>query len=146
MKSLFDQTTKQEIIRRVQSLTSQTQRQWGKMDVAQMLKHVSIPLGLALTNPKPAGTFMNKILGPLFKSNVVGPKPFKKNLFTPKELMVESEQDFDTQKQHVLAMLNRFTPDNVSDKVHPMFGKLTDLEWGHSQYKHFDHHLSQFGA
>lgn len=146
MKNLFEPSTKKEILNRVQSLTPQTQRQWGKMDVAQMLKHVSIPLNLALTNPKPARTFMNIILGPLFKSTVVGPKPFKKNLYTPKELMVDTEQDFTSQKENVLAMINRFTPENVSDKVHPMFGKLTDLEWGHSQYKHFDHHLTQFGV
>jgi hypothetical protein len=29
---------------------------------------------------------------------------------------------------------------------HPLFGPLTGLEWGVFSYRHFDHHLRQFGA
>ena len=37
VKNLFDATAKQEIIDRINKLTPQSERQWGKMDVAQML-------------------------------------------------------------------------------------------------------------
>ena len=39
MKNLFDTTTYNEVMQRLSSLTPQSQRQWGKMDVAQMLAH-----------------------------------------------------------------------------------------------------------
>ena len=29
---------------------------------------------------------------------------------------------------------------------HPLFGKITPLEWGTGMYKHLDHHLKQFGV
>ena len=146
MKNLFDPEVKQEVISRIHSLTLDSRGQWGKMTGAQMLKHCSIPMGMALVNPKPARGLMGKLFGPLIKGAVIGPKPFKKNGFTPKEFKVETPENFDTQKAALLETLNRFTPANVSDKNHPMFGPLSHEEWGQSQYKHVDHHLSQFGV
>jgi hypothetical protein len=146
MKSLFDTTDKQEIIARIQSLTPETQRQWGKMDVAQMLKHCTMPIQLALANPKPKASFLLKLIGPILKKSVVGPTPFKKNIFTPKEFLVDSTEDFEIQKKALLSLINKFTIDNITDPKHPVFGKLTELEWGNSQYKHLNHHLTQFGV
>jgi hypothetical protein len=146
MKNLFDSATREEILKRINSLNVQTKAQWGKMTVAQMLKHSTLPMAMALSNPKPARGLMGKIFGPLIKGAVIGPKPFKKNGFTPKEFRVDTQEMFDTQKERLVEMINRFTPANVSDKNHPMFGTLTDAEWGQSQYKHLDHHLTQFGV
>ena len=44
IKNLFDPSVKQEIIDRINKLTPQTQRQWGKMNVSQMLAHVQLPI------------------------------------------------------------------------------------------------------
>lgn len=46
VKDLFDPAVKQEILDRINKLTPQSQRQWGKMDVAQMLAHCQMPLGV----------------------------------------------------------------------------------------------------
>ena len=146
MKNLFNTEDKQEIICRLQKLTPIHQRQWGKMEVAQMLKHCTLPLEMALTNPKPPRSFMGRIMGPLFKNAVMGTPPFKKNSFTPPEFRVVSEQDFNTQKEKLVGLISRFNHENVSDTMHPFFGKLTNEEWGHGNYKHLNHHLSQFGA
>jgi hypothetical protein len=59
---------------------------------------------------------------------------------------VDTQEAFDAQKTSLLAMINRFTRMNVSDKNYPFFDLLTDQEWGQSQYKYLDHHLVQFGA
>jgi len=144
MKNLFDPATKQEIIARINLLTPTTQSLWGKMAVAQMLKHLTMPLNVALTNPKPSRSILGRILGPIAKSSVIGSKPFKRGSYTPPEFKIETHEDFNMQKTRVLDMVNRFTPENVADKIHPFFGRLSDDEWGQSQYKHFDHHLSQF--
>jgi hypothetical protein len=146
LKNLFNPADKKEIITRINSLSVNTKPQWGKMTVAQMLKHNTLPIQMALTNPKPKRDLMAKILGPLIKGSVIGPKPFKKNSFTPKEFKVDSQEVFDTQKNALLELINRFTPDHVSDKNHPFFGPMTDAEWGQGQYKHLDHHLVQFGV
>lgn len=146
MKNLFNRSHKQEILDRINKLTASTQRQWGKMDVAQMLKHCAKPLELALTNPKPPRVFIGRILGPMFKNAVMGPKPFKKGSFTPPEFKIETHENFEEQKNKLIDMINLFTPQNVSDPVHPFFGRMAENEWGEGQYKHLDHHLTQFGV
>ncbi len=146
MKNLFDPAAKEEIIKRISSLTSNTTPQWGKMTVAQMLKHNTMPLEMALSNPKPKRGLLGKLFGPMIKNAVVGQTPFKKNGFTPKQFKIDTQEVFDIQKARLLDQVKRFTPANVSDKTHPMFGPLTDAEWGQSQYKHLDHHLTQFGV
>jgi hypothetical protein len=146
MKNLFNPADKTEIINRFNTLNASSKPQWGTMTVAQMFKHSTMPLHVALTNPKPKRTLMSKIFGPMIKTAVIGPKPFKKNGYTPKEFKIDTQEVFDTQKADLLNLINKFTPANVSDKNHPFFGLLTDEEWGQSQYKHLDHHLVQFGA
>ena len=68
VKNLFDPAAKQEIIIRINKLTLQSQRQWGKMDVAQMLAHCQMPLGIALGRYQLKGNFILKVFGPIFKS------------------------------------------------------------------------------
>ncbi|MEP7144783.1 MAG: hypothetical protein ABI707_18005 [Ferruginibacter sp.] len=41
MKSLFDTGTYTEVMQRLNNLTPQSERKWGKMDVAQMLAHTT---------------------------------------------------------------------------------------------------------
>jgi hypothetical protein len=146
MNNLFNKTVRDEVINRFNKITPETKGQWGVMSSAQMLAHCSLPLELVLTNPKPPRVFLGRIMGPMIKNAVIGPKPFKKNGYTPPMLKITEPQDFNTQKEKVLGLLNRFTPENLTDKVHPFFGKMTEDEWGQSQYKHLNHHLTQFGV
>ncbi len=46
-KNLLQPEVKEEIISRISKLTPQTQRQWGKMNVNQMLYHTSAGLKIA---------------------------------------------------------------------------------------------------
>ncbi|MFI5149872.1 MAG: DUF1569 domain-containing protein [Bacteroidia bacterium] len=146
MKNLFSKQDKEEILQRISRLSENTQPQWGKMSVGQMLKHCTLPLALAMTNPKPKRTLMGRVIGGMAKGPVIGPAPFKKNGFTPKEFKVETKEVFNEQKTKLVSMLEKFSPASVSDKVHPFFGPLTEAEWGEGQYKHLDHHLTQFGV
>jgi len=146
MKNLLDASPKREIIDRINKLTPESQAQWGKMNVSQMMAHNVLPMELALTNPKPPRQFAGRIFGGMLKGLITGPKPFKKNSFTPKEFKVESQKEFNEQKKKLLDTIERFTPANITDLVHPFFGKMELNEWGQLQYKHLDHHLQQFGV
>jgi hypothetical protein len=46
------------------------------------------------------------------------------------------------------ALLNRFVSQTAEDDwpEHPFFGPMTHQSWGRFSYRHFDHHLRQFGA
>lgn len=146
MKNLFNKTDREEVINRFNKLTSETKGQWGVMSVDQMLAHCSIPLELAFTNPKPKRDLMGKIIGPLVKNSIIGPKPFKRNGYTPPQFKITTPQDFSLQKERLLGLVNRFAPENITDRVHPFLGKMTEQEWGESSYKHLEHHLIQFGV
>ena len=146
VKNLFDTTVKQEIIDRINKLTPQTQRQWGKMDAAQMLAHCQMPLGVAVGKHKLKRNFFLSLIGPLFKKQLYNDKPFKRSLPTDKSFIMTDPKDFEKEKEGLLQMINSFSESTMSDEPHPFFGKLTKEEWSKGTWKHLDHHLQQFGV
>lgn len=42
MQTIFNSTTREELINRINSLNAKSKAQWGKMDVYQMLKHCTL--------------------------------------------------------------------------------------------------------
>lgn len=147
IKNLFDPVVKQEIVERINHLSPQSHRQWGKMDVAQMLAHVQVPMGVALGTVTVKGNWLMKLVLPLFKKALYDEKPWKQGLPTDKTFITTGEsKDFEKEKQQVLDMLNSFTETNMINEKHPVFGKLTKEQWSKATWKHLDHHLKQFGA
>jgi len=60
-----------------------------------------------------------------------------------------SMEDFEKEKQRAKELITLFYNngrEKCSQHPHSFFGKLTPDEWGILQWKHFDHHLRQFGA
>ncbi len=146
IKNLFDPVVKQDIIDRINKLTPQTQRKWGKMDVSQMLSHVQLPISCAYGTHKVKGSFLLNLLGPLFKSVLYNDKPYKQSLPTDKTYVIVDAKDFEKEKQDLLEMLNRFSIDNIVLENHPVWGKMTKEQWSKATWKHLDHHLKQFGV
>ena len=146
IKNLFDSSVKQGIVSRINKLTLQSQRQWGKMDVAQMLAHCQMPLGVAVGKHKLKGSFFIKLIGPLFKKKLFDDKPYKQGLPTDKSFKMTDPKDFEKEKQNLIQMINDFSETTMSDEPHPFFGKLTKEEWSKGTWKHMDHHLRQFGV
>ena len=146
VKNLFEPAVKQEIIGRINKLTPGSQRQWGKMDVAQMLAHCQMPLGVAVGKHTLKGSFFIKLIGPLFKKKLFNDQPFKQNLPTDKSFKMTDPKDFGKEKQNLIQMINDFSETTMSGEPHPFFGKLTKEEWSKGTWKHLDHHLMQFGV
>jgi hypothetical protein len=82
IKNLFDSAVKQDIVDRINKLTPQSQAQWGKMNVSQMLAHVQVPVGVATGTNKLKRTLFGRIVGPLAKPILYNNKPFKRSLPT----------------------------------------------------------------
>ena len=147
IKNLFDVDVKQDIIGRIQQLTPGSQALWGKMNVAQMLAHVQVPMGVALGTHTVKGNWLMKLILPLFKKNLYDEKPWKQGLPTDKTfIMTGFEKDFENEKNQLLDKINRFTEANMINEAHPVFGKLTKEQWSKATWKHIDHHLKQFGV
>jgi hypothetical protein len=147
VKDLFDPSVKQEIIERINKLSAQTQRQWGKMSVSQMLAHVQMPIRIAFGTHQPKGSFLLRLIGPLFKSKLWDEKPYKQGLPTdPTFVMTGIEKDFEKEKAELIDLVNNFNETNIRSEKHPVFGKLNKHNWSKATWKHLDHHLKQFGV
>jgi hypothetical protein len=149
MKNLFETNAYNEILQRLDKLTPASQRQWGKMDVSQMMAHCSEPLYIALGDKQGKRTLMGFLFGKIAKKSIVGEQPFKRSLPTAKEFLVSGQKDFNAEKEKLKGLINRFyaakdTMPAVSK--HFFFGEMTAAEWSQSTYKHLDHHLQQFGV
>lgn len=149
MKNLFEKSAVEEIENRINQLTPVSQRQWGKMNVDQMLAHCSAALEVAVGMKSPPRIFIGKILGPIVKSNFLGPKPYPKNSPTDKSFIIQDSRDFEKEKQRLLNLIHQFSAggdEKVTKHPHSFVGKLTPAEWSRSMYKHLDHHLHQFNV
>jgi hypothetical protein len=149
MKSLFDKTVLDEILQRFNALQPDVQRQWGKMDVAQMMAHCSATMEVATGQKFPPRTLIGRILGPLVKPAYVGEKPFSRNSPTDPSFVVLDAREFKREKERLTGLVLQFSEGGESKCTthpHSFFGKLTPKEWSVGMYKHLDHHLRQFGG
>ena len=149
MPTLFEPQTSQEIIARINQLQPSSQRKWGKMSVSQMLWHCNEALGTATGDTTTKTPFILKLLAPMIKKTVLEQKPYKEGLPTAKEFIIKEDKNFEEEKTKLLERINKFIANGeakVDGLKHSAFGKMTAYEWGFSQWKHFDHHLKQFGV
>ena len=149
MNHLFEKNTVDTILKRIDSLTPNSQRQWGKMEVAQMMAHCIVALETATGQRKLPRMFIGRVLGPLFKSKFYNEQPFDKNSPTGKDFIITDQRDFEKEKESLKTIVQQFAtagPENCTSHPHSFFGSLTPEQWSIGIYKHLDHHLRQFGA
>lgn len=149
MNTLFNPADRDALARRFAELEPSAQRQWGKMDAAQMLKHCSIALGDLLGNRPVKQAFLGKLITPLIRGQIFGEKPFRRNSPTDPIYVVSDAQDFETERARLATFIDRAVQRGTAKTegmVHPFFGRLSGDQWGRLIYKHFDHHLRQFGV
>ena len=150
LPNIFKQNEISQLVARIDNLTPDSQRSWGKMDVAQMLAHLNVMFELALENkhPKP-NQFVKLLLKTLVKGKIVSEKPYPKNSRTAPEMLIKEQRDFGIEKQRLIKYLDHISSKGeryFQNKEHPSFGKLTTKEWSNTFYKHITHHLNQFSA
>lgn len=149
MKTLFDSDDRRALEVRIRSLGAENQRQWGKMNAAQMLCHCQRPLETAVGDKPAKQAFIGKIIVPFIRKSIFSEKPFGKNAPTDPNFVVADERQLDAERDQLLKLIDRFVergPDAAGKATHSFFGKLSGSEWGELMYKHIDHHLQQFGA
>jgi len=148
MKSIFNQTDNAEIVQRIESLSSDSQAKWGKMNVSQMLLHCQKPIEVGTGKLTVKRTAIGFLFGRMVLKQLFT-KPFKQNLPTDKNFLVQSEAEFDKEKQELISYVKQFAEKGNSIIVvekHPFFGKMTKEQWDVLLIRHLDHHLTQFGA
>ena len=149
MKTLFEKEAADEVLFRIDSLQPANERQWGKMDVAQMMAHCSAALDMGSGKLVLPRLLIGRILGRLVRPIYSNEKPFSKSSPTDPKLVVSDPRDFQRERELLKLKVREFQQggeEQCTRHPHPFFGSLTPYEWGRGMYKHLDHHLRQFGA
>lgn len=151
MKTLFEKPTRDELIRRINALNENNKALWGKMNVYQMTKHCTIwsQWVLGIDNNIPyKQDLLGKLIGKmLLKSNTKNDKPLGKKAPAGSDFIVrEKSGDLEKQKETLIDLTEQYGSYYNPDFIHGFFGKMTKEQIGVFAYKHYDHHLRQFGV
>jgi hypothetical protein len=148
MNNLFEPTAAAEIIARLGKLKPESQAQWGKMNVSQMLAHCQAPFRVYFGDLKLKRVLAGFLFGRIAKKQMFSDKPWRRNLPTAKEFVVVDTRNFDEEKKNLVNLINRFNQsgDPHTTIMHSFFGPMTSKEWAMLVYRHTDYHLQQFGA
>ena len=101
MKNLFEPEAVDEVISRIDTLQPATQRQWGKMDVAQMMAHCSAALDMASGRLNPPRMFIGRLIGPFVRPIYTNEKPFSRSSPTDPKLVVSDQREFLREQEHL---------------------------------------------
>ncbi len=150
MKNIFDPSTTEELVKRINTLNPNSSALWGKMSVSQMFAHCNVTYEMAYESihPKP-NAFLKLILKWFVKNNVVNDKPYKHNGQTAPAFIIKDEKDFTIEKTRLIDYITKTQTlgESYFDKKEShSFGVLNKTEWNNMFYKHLDHHLAQFGV
>lgn len=148
MKSIFDPSTEQAIIARIQSLSVDSKALWGKMNVLQMVEHGILCEDMYLGKNQVKRVLIGRLLGStMLKMVLKNDKPFSKGTPTAKELTpIDNTQDLEAMKATWISKIQENRDKPMPQFVHPFFGNMNKAQIGLLNFKHVDHHLRQFGV
>ena len=150
MKTIFDEATRNELIKRVHSLDEHSKAQWGKMNIHQMLKHCTLwdEWILGKNHPVYKQVFIGRLFGKMALKDVLkDDSPLKRNTPTLSFLGIkEKHGDLAAEKKQWVALIKDYDKFSNPSFIHSFFGKMTREQTGYLVFKHIDHHLRQFMA
>lgn len=153
MKTLGNESDKQQLLNRVRQLQPDSQRRWGRMTAHQMVCHLNDSfksvtgereVGMSKTSP------LVRILMRWFALRV--PLPWPHGLPTMPENDQERggtpPEDFKRDVDELAAIIERLTNPqrDFQWRRHPLFDEMSERDWMRWAYLHVDHHLRQFGV
>lgn len=124
MKTVFDKTTRDELIIRINSLSENSALQWGKMNAYQMMKHCTLWEEMLSGEIRCKQSFIGRIFGKMaLKGLLKDESPLRRSTPTSPELrVIESNGDIASQKAKWIALFEKNAQSLTSGFMHPFFG------------------------
>lgn len=153
MKTIFDIEQQRLIVERIRLLTAENKPQWGKMNIYQMSMHCRrwsdwIHGKGEFGHHTYKQDFLGKLFGKMaLKNTVKDDRVMGKNL--PAGFLAIKDKrshDITIEKDKWIQSVKDYEHFSNERFVHDFFGKMTKEQIGIFVYKHFDHHLRQFGV
>ncbi|MEO0311753.1 MAG: hypothetical protein RIQ89_1410 [Bacteroidota bacterium] len=150
-KNFFDKDAYQSLTKRFESINLESKAKWGTMNANEMICHcadaIREALGTRTTKDKSSWFGRNifkwaALLLPSYPKNtrtVAAYDPKKKGTMP---------NGFSHDRDVLLKLMSNLYQFNGAELPgkHPVMGVLSHKHWGTLMYKHFNHHLTQFGA
>lgn len=147
---IFNDISYAQIIQRLKSLTAQSQRKWGTMTPAQMLRHCRSQIDFILAPSVDVKTYPTAFRFAPVRWLALYVIRWPHNSKTAPEMDVNKKLtdvgDFETEHQLLIESLHSLYHSTHVEAIHPLFGKMGKTQWGRVVWKHLDHHLRQFGC
>ena len=153
MSTFFDAGTRAELEARLERLTPDHRRRWGRMSPHQAVCHLTDSFTAVLgdrplTTPRVPWYVRTAFVR--FAALTL-PLPWPKGVTTAPEMDQEDggtpPEDFERDRERLQTAMERFAARGGEGlEPHVVFGELTAGEWGRWGYRHTDHHLRQFGV
>ena len=146
MPMLHESSYRSDVVQRIRSLRADSQRQWGKMSVDQMLWHVNCALENALGRRDIAAAKI-PIPRPVLKFMVMK-LPWKKGGPTAPEFIASGSYNFEGEREKCIRLIDAIAAKSVEVPWpdHPAFGRMSGRDVSRLHAKHLNHHLTQFGV
>ncbi|MEO6732229.1 MAG: DUF1569 domain-containing protein [Ferruginibacter sp.] len=149
-KDFFSQEMLHAFSNRLNSLTPQSQKQWGTMKPDQMLHHLNLATGsgLGYFDLPDESYLMSRTISKWVLVDLLSEQP--KGLLLPLTFKIPPTQhfDFEYEKKLLIEIINKACNSKTTSTwgPHPLFGRMSDNEWGRLLTMHIDYHLKQFAA
>jgi len=151
LENLFNTKDRELILERISKLNENSRAVWGKMNVNEMMVHLTDPLRVAI-GEKQAEFFKTEYSEPGLRHKIIYELEWPKDSPTSPEFNrefkgtepMDFKSDLDTLHEVVKNFISK--SDEVSFTIHPTFGDISKEDWGRLMWKHMDHHLKQFGS
>ncbi len=146
MKSVFDKTTRDELIYRISSLNENSAAEWGKMNISQMLQHCTLCEEMYLGKRKYKRTLFGRLFGKLALKNLLkDERPLQPNAPTGLAFKIqETSGNVEEEKLKWISLIEEYIHYSNHNFEHWFFGRMKKDQVGYFVYKHADHHLRQF--
>ena len=144
---MFDSSARREIQDRLRSLRPDSPRRWGRMTAPRMVAHLGDQMRHTLgdTSCRPRRSLLRL---PLLRYAAIYLLPWPRGRIQgPPDAFSTPPAEWESDIATLEALLERFAARDPhgSWPPHAMFGPMSGRDWGVFCYKHFDHHLRQFG-
>ncbi len=137
----------ERVLQRIDALTPESEAQWGKMNVAQMIAHCRKPLHVALGKLELKRGLIGFVFGRMAKRKFIdSDQPFNQNSPTDPKFRVADAREFENERAGLADEVRAFVAAGPPSKTHPFFGPMDGTAWDRLMWKHLDHHLRQFGV
>jgi len=145
---MFNPEERARFQQRIGSLRPDAERRWGRMTSSQMVCHLIDQLRIAL-GELPARPMSGVLRYSPFKQFVINVLPWPRGRIQgPPEAFTTASSAWEKDLAQLQQLLEEFGGREAQTEwaPHPMFGRMSGRLWSQLTCRHFDHHLTQFGA